>query len=209
MFGVDVLKYYELSWLNNSGKPHIACLTVITPNGCLSNLETKAFKHYLNSCAMRIFTNTQQIMAEISTEIRKKLGDNFKLSLTEPSSFQHISWEHQHITNTLPHSQIICSSYNVRFICKDTLQPFHGYITLYGDSTLCLEQNLSALLLKFRCTKFNMQEYVTCLFAAIANHIQEVTISLHISRRGGFSFQYIRSTFCEDVEIFIRRTVNE
>src|SRR5260364_36147 len=48
-FGADIWNAYELSWLNERGKPHIAIATFCVPANSPNIVELKSFKLYLGS----------------------------------------------------------------------------------------------------------------------------------------------------------------
>ena len=210
-FGVDILTFYELSWLNEFGKPQIACISILTPHDLLKKIETTSFKRYLNSFSMRNFVESKDIEVEIQKAVNKELSGYCKLLFVPSEKFHPINWKENQGLIESANYKIVCSSYNVRFVCKHTSQPFCGYVALYGDISSLLQDNLSSLLLKFRRQDFTLDEYAACLFEAMEqrNNKQEMIMSLHVARRGGFSFQYIRSNFFKENEKFMRRSLIE
>ncbi len=70
-FGADMWTAFELSWLNQRGKPQVALAHVTVPCESLNIIESKSFKLYLNS-----FNNTQFANADdVKTRLRLDLSE--------------------------------------------------------------------------------------------------------------------------------------
>src|SRR6478735_7144735 len=70
-YGKDNWTGYELSWLNNKGKPQVANIVLgydaLTPN----IVESKSLKLYLNSFNQTRFDRTDKIIDRIATDVGK------------------------------------------------------------------------------------------------------------------------------------------
>lgn len=69
--GFDIWNCYELSWLNNKGKPCVKILQFIVPFDSKYLIESKSLKLYLNSFNNSKFTNQE----EVETIIQKDLSN--------------------------------------------------------------------------------------------------------------------------------------
>ena len=65
-FGVDIWTGYELSWLNESGKPVVALAEFTIPCESECIIESKSFKLYLNSFNQTRFKDQQEVCAAIA-----------------------------------------------------------------------------------------------------------------------------------------------
>lgn len=71
--GVDIWTAYELSWLNEKGKPCVAIGEFIVPCDSPAIVESKSFKLYLNSLNQERFAATGQLV----DVLKKDLGQGF------------------------------------------------------------------------------------------------------------------------------------
>jgi len=73
-FGVDIWHAYELSWLNDKGKPIVmlarCCLTCSTPN----IIESKSFKLYLNSFNQSSFSSSSEVKTVLEHDLSNVAG---------------------------------------------------------------------------------------------------------------------------------------
>ncbi|SDM47485.1 7-cyano-7-deazaguanine reductase [Oryzisolibacter propanilivorax] len=70
-FGADLWSAYELSWLNERGKPQVAIAHLTVPCETPQLIESKSLKLYLNS-----FNNTRFVSAdEVRARLRADLGE--------------------------------------------------------------------------------------------------------------------------------------
>jgi 7-cyano-7-deazaguanine reductase len=69
--GADLWTSYELSWLNNRGKPQVALAHVTVPCESPNIVESKSFKLYLGSFSSTKFSSPE----EVRERIRKDVGE--------------------------------------------------------------------------------------------------------------------------------------
>jgi 7-cyano-7-deazaguanine reductase len=72
--GIDLWTCYEVSWLDQTGKP---CVTVITLNYQSSSeyiIESKSLKLYLNSLNFTKFTSKKDVFDLIRTDVSASLN---------------------------------------------------------------------------------------------------------------------------------------
>ena len=72
-FGADLWTAYELSWLNQRGKPQVALARITVPAESTHIIESKSFKLYLNS-----FNNTR--LTDV-TELQQRLRDDLSRAI--------------------------------------------------------------------------------------------------------------------------------
>ena len=69
--GEDLWTMYELSWLNNKGKPVVAVGEVRIDAGSTNLIESKSFKLYLNSFKKNRFADMDDVRKKMEQDIRK------------------------------------------------------------------------------------------------------------------------------------------
>lgn len=67
--GCDLWNIYELSWLNNKGKPVVATGVVKVPFDSEHLIESKSFKLYLNSFNQSKFTSLQAVQQVLTNDL--------------------------------------------------------------------------------------------------------------------------------------------
>ncbi|MCW5583790.1 MAG: NADPH-dependent 7-cyano-7-deazaguanine reductase QueF [Gammaproteobacteria bacterium] len=76
-FGFDVWNHYEVSWLNEKGKPMAALAEIIY--GCDSKniIESKSMKLYFNSLNNTKFSHVESVQSIIKKDIEERLNGSF------------------------------------------------------------------------------------------------------------------------------------
>lgn len=72
--GHDLWHGYEVSWLNNKGKPQVALLKLTVPCDTPNIVESKSFKLYLNSLNQSRFGSVEQVSECIAADIQQVVG---------------------------------------------------------------------------------------------------------------------------------------
>ena len=81
-FGADLWTAFELSWLNQRGKPQVALAHITVPCESPNIIESKSFKLYLNS-----FNSTRFLdAAEVQARLRADLSEAAWRGAAQPSS---------------------------------------------------------------------------------------------------------------------------
>lgn len=86
-FGTDIWNAYELSWLNDKGKPQIAVATFIVPADSPNIVESKSFKLYLGSFAQTAFDSIDEVKAAIRADVSAVCGSTVSVQLVPPYEF--------------------------------------------------------------------------------------------------------------------------
>ena len=73
-FGADMWTAYELSWLNQRGKPQVALVQVVVPCETPNIVESKSFKLYLNSFNNSRFADAAEVLARLRTDLSEALS---------------------------------------------------------------------------------------------------------------------------------------
>ncbi|OYY51097.1 MAG: NADPH-dependent 7-cyano-7-deazaguanine reductase QueF, partial [Polynucleobacter sp. 35-46-207] len=72
--GVDIWNAYELSWLNQKGKPQIALAEFQVPADSPNMIESKSFKLYLNSLNSARFEDENAVRERLITDLSEVAG---------------------------------------------------------------------------------------------------------------------------------------
>jgi 7-cyano-7-deazaguanine reductase len=86
-FGTDIWNAYELSWLNERGKPQIALATFYVPAESPNIVESKSFKLYLGSFAQTRVASIDALRDTIRADVSACVGANVSVRLTPPGEF--------------------------------------------------------------------------------------------------------------------------
>jgi 7-cyano-7-deazaguanine reductase len=83
--GVDIWNAFELSWLNQKGKPQIALAEFQIPADSPKMIESKSFKLYLNSLNNARFENENQLRERLIADLSTAAGSKIttKINPTE------------------------------------------------------------------------------------------------------------------------------
>ena len=73
-YGVDIWTGYELSWLDERGKPVVAVAEFDIPFDSPSIVESKSFKLYLNSLNQTRFANIEQVKNTLMNDLSLAIG---------------------------------------------------------------------------------------------------------------------------------------
>ncbi len=96
--GQDSWMGYEISWLNDKGKPQIAVAEFIFPCSSSHLIESKSFKLYLNSFNQSVF--------ESASQVKSKMMDD--------------------LTNAC-RANVVVNFISEQEICQAGIQPFNGF----------------------------------------------------------------------------------
>jgi 7-cyano-7-deazaguanine reductase len=86
--GVDLWNAYELSWLDQRGKPQVALAEFRVPATSPNLVESKSFKLYLNSFAQERLANADALRATLIADLSAAAGAPVSVSLIAPTSPQ-------------------------------------------------------------------------------------------------------------------------
>ena len=85
--GVDIWNGYELSWLDPSGKPHIALARFSVPAHSPNLIESKSFKLYLGSFAATRMPNANTVRERLALDLSAVAGAQVSVELVLPENF--------------------------------------------------------------------------------------------------------------------------
>lgn len=144
-FGVDIWNAYELSWLNDKGKPMVAITSIEVPCASENIFESKSLKLYLVSLTGTCFSTVEDVKntieKDLSTGTKAKVF--VKISMIEDAT--------PALLNQLPGLNI-----DGLDITVDTYQPTLAFLT---TENVEVEEELNSDLLKSNCLVTNQPDW--------------------------------------------------
>ncbi len=214
IYGLDVTRAYELSWLNLNGKPQLGVVEIIQDHAKsavepLEPLDTRVYKQLLESFNNQPYADVLTVKKLIATNLVKLCPSmaSCDLNLVPAKNFaDYVFLENQ----TIAGFNFMCIQ-GLRFICDKTDQPFIGTFFLYAIDKPNIDENvIRDILLQFRNIKLTPQQFVEQLYLEIQNCINNnFVMSVNLNRRGGISYQGIRSNHPDNLRKFIYRSILE
>lgn len=215
--GVDLWNGYELSWLNDKGKPVIAILRCFVPISSPNLIESKSFKLYLNSFNQTKFIAPTEVKTHIQRDLTKCAGETVEVELIEFAAFQ--SLQLGELTGTLldtlditmdsfdvsPHllattsqqTQETLVSHLLKSNCLITHQPDWGSVLIKYVGKQIDHEALLKYLISFRQHNEFHEQCVERIFNDIYTHCKpsKLTVYARYTRRGGLDINPFRSNF--------------
>lgn len=213
--GCDVWTAFELSWLNNFGKPQVAVGEFIIPATSLQLIEPKSLKTYINSFNMARFDSVELIQDRIKKEITLCIGEPIKVKFLAKDEFEKRTlqqWKDAYLDTQMLdctedcikpilyaiEENIIKQSYCsdlLRFICFHSGKPIFGSVRISLIGKELGQKSLLKYIVSYRNTLFTPEVLVEQIFYDIqqATNSETLTVELRINRQGGISSSFFRS----------------
>ena len=86
-FGFDVWNCYEISWLNESGKPQVSILKFFVPCESPSIVESKSVKLYFNSFNNTKFSSKSDLEQQAQKDLSKATGSEVIVEIRDLEDF--------------------------------------------------------------------------------------------------------------------------
>jgi 7-cyano-7-deazaguanine reductase len=219
--GYDCWTAYELSWLDNSGKPVVMMAQIFFDCHSPQLIESKSLKLYLNSYNQTKFQNAAEVTACICEDLSLACGKSVELKLHPLDDFGDLKSEslpgvcidQQQVTinNYQPNASLLKSdklikvekeilySHLLKTNCPVTGQP--DWATLFIEYTghKIQQASLLAYIISFREHQDFHEHCVEQIFADINTvcETQKLTVYARYTRRGGLDINPLRSNYEE------------
>lgn len=223
--GTDTWNAYELSWLNNKGKPMVAILQCDVPIDSENLIESKSFKLYLNSFNQTQFTSTAAVSEILHQDLSACAGKPVKLSIVAASDFakQRIGDLPSQENSTFPTRLIddidisidnydlsshqlktsgqsvseTLVSHLLKSNCLITNQPDWGSVQIRYSGSQIDHESLLRYLISFRQHNEFHEQCVERIFYDILTTCNPDKLSVYAryTRRGGLDINPFRSNF--------------
>jgi 7-cyano-7-deazaguanine reductase len=213
--GIDIWTAYELSWLDQKGKPHVALGTVVIPADSPSLIESKSFKLYLNSFSQTPIESVLTVKGTIEKDISAACGSQADVALTLPEVFRAMTVEELegeyiddlevNISDYQPNSMLLLagsptveetlSSNLLKTNCPLTGQPDWGSIQIQYRGPRIDRQGLLKYLVSYRQYQAFHEHCVERIFMDLLRQCQPERLSVYAryTRRGGLDINPFRT----------------
>ncbi len=214
--GVDVWNAYELSWLNEQGKPIVAMAEFTLPCESTHLIESKSLKLYLNSFSDTIFINLAEVEETLHRDLSQAAGAAVKVKVLMLDQYQPPAIE-KFTGQCLDDLNIVCNQYQVdpeflrveqheveevlyshllRSNCLVTGQPDIGSVCISYAGKKIDHEGLLKYIVSFRHHQGFHEQCVEMIFVDIMQRCQpkHLTVQACYLRRGGIDINPYRTT---------------
>ncbi len=215
-FGEDIWNNYELSWLNETGKPRVAIAEIRVP-ACSPNLiESKSMKLYFNSLNMTRFRSSDTLHETLVRDLRGAAGAEVSVTIHEANDFGTIS-PARPAGILLDDLEIDTFSYLIdpallttngdsttqtlytrlfRSCCPVTGQPDWATVIVKYSGQAISQEGLLRYCVSYREHTGFHEACVERIFNDIQNRCtpEKLEVSARFTRRGGIDINPVRST---------------
>jgi len=215
--GFDLWTAFELSWLNNNGKPEVGIAEFHIPCESINIIESKSFKLYLNSFNQTAFDSTQTVKQALEKDLSEKTEAVVKVFIHPLYTFTN------DIISTfdgecLDNLDICCDTYQtqpdylksntaeivsevlysdlLKSNCLVTGQPDWGSVQIAYTGPKIDRSGLLKYIVSFRNhNEFHEQCVERIFFDTLSRcKCRNLTVYARYTRRGGLDINPIRST---------------
>ncbi|MGJ8682840.1 NADPH-dependent 7-cyano-7-deazaguanine reductase QueF [Paraglaciecola sp.] len=215
--GCDRWNGYELSWLNNKGKPQVAILRCEVPATSENLIESKSFKLYLNSFNQSTFLDFTEVTRVLCKDLSACAKEQVKVELFAPSQFNQLS-VNQFSSTSIDTLDIEVNQYQLnptllkttdekveewlssdllKSNCLITNQPDWGSVFIKYQGNKIQHESLLRYIISFRQHNEFHEQCVERIFCDIMHNCQPDKLSVYAryTRRGGLDINPFRSNF--------------
>lgn len=216
-YGFDCWNHYEVSWLNEKGKPIVALAEIIYDCSTPYLIESKSLKLYFNSFNNTQFKNDDEVKLIVERDLTQCLGGDVRVKIL---SLKENNLENMQIIplgECLDDLDVICSVYLVeptyltveekqveeilysdllKSNCLVTNQPDWGSVQIAYKGKQINREGLLKYLVSFRNHNEFHEQCIERIFVDIMHHCkpEKLTVYGRYTRRGGLDINPYRST---------------
>ena len=216
--GVDIWNAYELSWLDNRGKPQVAMAEFRIPASSPNLIESKSFKLYLNSLNQTRFVDAAELRRVLVGDLSAAAGSQIELALRAVDSLNPppIEWLDVRCIDDLdieidhygpPQLEFLCLgesdepveetlvSHLLKSNCPVTGQPDWASVQIRYRGRKVDQAGLLRYLVSYRNHDDFHEQCVERIFRDLLVRCgpQQLTVHARYSRRGGLDINPWRS----------------
>ena len=220
-YGEDVWYGYEVSWLNNKGKPVVAVAEFTFPCDSENLIESKSFKLYLNSFNQTKFADKQTVIELLTRDLSQVAKADVKINLSPVDDCPALAINHQHATcideldveitdydyspsllaNDTDSSEVSKTtetlvSHLLKSNCLITNQPDWASVYISYTGKPIAHEALLKYLISFREHNEFHEQCVERIFCDIKKHcdVEVLSVFARYTRRGGLDINPYRSS---------------
>ena len=218
-FGVDIWNAYEVSWLNQRGKPQIAIATITVPAESPNIIESKSFKLYLNSFNQTRLADAEALIQLLKKDLSAAAGASVHVSLCMSEHFGQLKMQELEgrlldrldidVDAYTPDPSLLKANHDeapveetllshlLKSNCLVTGQPDWGSVQIRYVGSQIDQESLLRYLIGFRNHNEFHEQCVERIFVDIMQHCkpQKLAVYARYTRRGGLDINPWRSNF--------------
>ena len=215
-FGHDEWNAYELSWLNEKGKPQVAIARFMIDCHSENIIESKSFKLYLNSFNQTVFSGVQAVSQVLEKDVAAAINGSCRVvisTLHEALARPLVAWDGV----CLDELDVACSEYVVnpnllqadqasqvtetlyshllKSNCLVTGQPDWGSVRVCYTGSAIEHHSLLQYVVSFRNHNEFHEQCVERIFTDLmrVGTFTALTVEARYTRRGGLDINPVRS----------------
>lgn len=221
--GFDIWNHYEVSWLNEKGKPVVALAEIIY--GCESDhiIESKSMKLYFNSFNNTEFKNLEIVEATVKKDLEQRLSVPVLVQITPLRLLKETNLLVKLEGIYLDELDVACSAYHtdISFLttengiveetlysdllksnCLVTNQPDWCSIQITYQGQKINREGLLKYIVSFRNDNEFHEQCIEKIFMHLMQQCHPSTLTVYgrSTRRGGLDINSIRSTQAIDLK---------
>jgi 7-cyano-7-deazaguanine reductase len=216
-YGFDCWNHYEVSWLNEKGKPIVALAEIIYDCSTPYLIESKSLKLYFNSFNNTHFKNSEEVKLIINHDLTKRLGGDVRVRILSLKEKEPTMIEAAPLGECLDELDVTCSVYLVepeylsvadklveevlysdllKSNCLVTNQPDWGSVQIAYTGKQFNREGLLKYLISFRNHNEFHEQCIERIFLDIMRRCkpEKLTVYGRYTRRGGLDINPYRST---------------
>lgn len=218
--GLDLWTHYEVSWLNQQGKPIVAAAEIRVPATSPFLIESKSLKLYFNSLNFERFATAADFLQRVAADLSRVAGATVTVQLMTPEQHAGLA-----VTDfpgiCLDDLPLSCSGFELnpetlkaqgelveedlhshllRSNCPVTNQPDWGSVLIRYRGPAIDRLGLLAYLVSYRRHADFHEQCVERIFMDIQQRCRPETLTVYAryTRRGGLDINPFRSTQSAD-----------
>jgi len=216
--GIDIWHAYELSWLNEKGKPVVALARVCVNAASVNIVESKSFKLYLNGFNQTRFTSVEHVQSVLVADLTQVAQGDVTVEIIQPNDIsslrvqdlpgdciddQDIKIDDFILDSTLlrctaKHEVVdeVLHSHLLKSNCLITDQPDWASVVIRYHGAQIDREFLLRYLISFRLHNEFHEQCVERIFTDIMENCQPQRLSVQAlyTRRGGLDINPYRTT---------------
>ena len=216
--GIDIWNIYELSWLDERGKPMVAMGELRVPCHSPNLIESKSLKLYLNSFANSRFANRQAVAQAMETDLSECAGGAVDVRLRTLEEAGRDGFPEIHAT-ALDRMDLDINDYEydagllrvdqgaalnetlyshlLRSLCPVTGQPDWGTVFIRYSGSPISHASVLRYLVSLRNHQGFHEQVIERIFVDIKSQCEPRHLSVfgRFTRRGGVDINPFRSNF--------------
>ncbi|HQP29928.1 MAG TPA: NADPH-dependent 7-cyano-7-deazaguanine reductase QueF [Deltaproteobacteria bacterium] len=219
MYGFDLWRAYELSWLGPRGCPRAAIMELIYPCESACLVESKSLKLYLNGLAYARFDSADEVEQTIRRDLNAILGAPWvSVTIFTAADSPALAWQTQApgtsldalaevATREAPDPSLLTTADEftaetlnsglLRSLCPITGQPDWGSVVITYRGARINASGLLSYLCSFREHRGFHEACCERIFSDITARCapQELLVGCFYTRRGGIDINPVRSSY--------------